>query len=93
MMTIQDVIHAPLEDTVQFVREHTHHHVYLTKEQLWLMALQILDGEGLLDPQDSQILNTPLFGEAFVAEGGDAEKAMLRLGFDMLPGASLLRLI
>lgn len=93
MIRITDVINAPIPATVEFVRMYLPpgHHSVMKKSQLWLLALQILDDQGMLTPDDSSLLNTPLFGEAFVAEGGDIEATLARISFDMLPGVGLFR--
>lgn len=92
-VSIYDVLDSPIEETVDFVRSNipSNEHLLLTKQELWLLALQMLDNRGELDSNSSFILNTPLFGETFISERGDIGLTLARLGIDLLPGISLIR--
>lgn len=81
---LRDYVRANIPDDV---------HLLLTKYELHLLALKIMDKRGELAPRDSRILRTPLFGKAYVAEDGDVDLALRRVAVDLLPGSSLLRYI
>jgi len=68
-------------------------HFLLTEYELRLLVLKIMDYRGELDQHSSRILRTPLFGKAYVAEKGNVDNALTRIAVDVLPGATLFRLI
>jgi hypothetical protein len=89
------ITHMPIGVVLDYVRRSLPPGVHpeLTLYELRLLMLKIMYNNGQLDQQSRDILDTPLFGKAFVAEKGDVGRALVRILVDSLPGASLFRLL
>jgi len=92
---IRYITHAPISVSINYIRHHIPpgRHFLLTELEIRLLALSIMDSRGELNPNESRIFRTPLFGKTYVAEGGDLDATLLRIGFDFLPGVTLLRFL
>ena len=90
--SLRGVTNANIYTVRSFVRDHipAGQHFIVTEMQLRIMALSIMDRLGLLDRDDSIIFNTPLFGEAYVANKGNLPATLLEIGIDLIPGTLLL---
>lgn len=89
------VVDLPVSTVISYIRANipSDRHFILTRYELTLLMLKIMDVKGELDQQSSKILRTPLFGKAFVAEKGDVDAALSRILIDVLPGSTLFRLL
>jgi hypothetical protein len=73
------------EDLVNYLHSHRpdQQHFYATRNQIILIIAKIMDKNGMLDPDDSQAINTPGFDQIFIVENGNYSKALQHLMVDV----------
>lgn len=89
--TIKIVSSIPLEEVIRYIRSRLPgRHFQANEKQLRYLCLQLLNSEGRLAREDSQILNSPFIGKIIASDNGDSLEASVHLLFDLGPGTSYL---